>query len=134
MTTTQTIEPVEPRPGTVESLLEHAELEHGGTTIDIESTTLNHEGNVLEATFSCPECRYSETEVYLLRYVERDSDGQRWARNETPTCSCEKSHENGDFFNEVERAKSSTGTATAVGECNWCEARFKDVYKYQMTR
>lgn len=134
MPASKTIETVHPRPGTVETLEEHAAIEHGVTDITIDGTTLNHKGNTLEATFSCPECRYSRTEVYLLRYVERKTDGVRWARNEVPSCSCDESGEEGEWFTEVKRAKSSTGTAVAVGECNWCNAEYHDVFKHQATR
>lgn len=134
MTDSTRLSNVTPRDGTVESLRDHAALEHGREEIDIEATVLNHKGNRLQATFGCPDCRYEITEVYLLRYVERQSDGARWARNETPECNCETAVEDGQSFNEVERKKRSSVTAVAVGECNWCGERFEDVFKFQTTQ
>jgi|AntDeeMinimDraft_4_1070355.scaffolds.fasta_scaffold08531_3 hypothetical protein len=126
-----------PRPETRQSLAEHFQLEHGDTTpadIEIEDSILHHKGNTLEPEFNCPDCQYSITEVYPLRYVERVSDGTRFARDDTPTCTCEESTEEGNHFIEDRRYKSSTVTAIATAHCNWCDAKYRDVFKYQTSR
>lgn len=130
---TRELDTVEPRDQTQHEFEEHHELLADHDPV-VEPTTLDHNGNTLEATFTCQDCRVSFTEVYLLRYIERRTDGTRWARNETPTCDCDKSTEHGDSFQETSRTKRSNGTAVAVGRCGYCGTVYDDVYKYQHTR
>lgn len=136
MTDTE-LQHVTPRDSTQQSLEEHYAIEHGdpdSSDFDVEASILHHEGNTLEPMFECPECQYSVTEVYLLRYVERLSDGQRFSRGESSTCTCEKSLQEGTHFIEDRRYKSSGSTAVATSHCDWCDIQYKDVYKFQTTR
>ena len=123
--TTRTLDPVDPA---TEPPVDCCDNPTYGTT------TLDHEGNTLDATFTCESCGHEFTEAYLLRYVERQSDGHRWGRGDTPTCDCEQSAREGDHFEEVRRYKPSSKTAIAEAKCGWCGTRFEDVHKFQLVR
>jgi len=123
---------VEPRDETVRDLRErHLDADH---ELDPKSSILHHESNTLEVEVSCADCRRSITEVYLLRSVERLSDGHRFSRGENPTCDCDTAAKEGEYFQELRRVKSGTSTAVATGRCAWCGTEFEDVYKYQTRR
>lgn len=130
---TRDLATIDPRDQTRTDFVEHHDL-YEDHDPSIKPTTLDHNGNTLDATFECEHCRVSFTEVYVLRYVERASDGTRWARNEVPTCDCDMAAEHGDLFYERGREKRGRATAVATGECGYCGTQFVDVYKFQHTR
>jgi len=128
---------VQPRDATIQTIKEHICVEHPDAdpeNLTIKPSILHHNGNTLDPEFTCPHCRYSITEVYLLRYIERLTDGTRITRNEAPTCSCDESTREGNHFIEDRRYKPASGTALATSHCNWCDTEYKDVYKFQTTR
>jgi hypothetical protein len=130
---TKQLEQTDPRNETRQRLTEHFNITHGSpkNEIEIDSVTLNHDGSTLDAEFACPDCSFSITETYLLRYAERLSDNTRFGRNESPKCDCEQSTTEGEHFSEIRRYKVDENTAVATSECNWCGDTFEDVFKIQ---
>jgi len=126
--------PVDPRPDTQQRFTEHASTEPDHTTAQNTSLSperIQNKGTTARLPFSCPDCQTTWTEVYLLRYTERTSDGKRFARNSLSSCTCHESTADGNHFVETKRVKQSTDVIACHAKCGHCSQTYRDIYVYQ---
>lgn len=83
--------------------------------------------STLELTKRCTNCKKRKTEIYLLDYTEKESTGDRWARNEIPECAC-----GCKTFEKIETIRKSQNNIIINSKCKDCKDIFKDHYSYQM--
>jgi hypothetical protein len=92
-------------------------------TPSYEMRNVENVGNRAEADFRCQSCGNCVTEVFTIRYVERE-DGERFEANQS-------SYGDEDEAVEVVWAgKTSASTLVFVGKGSETGMLYKDVYKY----